>query len=119
MSGERLSKKTANKSIQARVNISAHGFWLIGQVALFDVRVLNSTAKRYVNQELRKSYEINEKEKKKQYNGRILQVEHRTFTPLVMSTTGGIGRESRKFYARLSEMISEKRKKKLRLLTLG
>ena len=27
-----------------------------------------------------------------------------------MSTTGGMGRESRKFYARLSEMISEKRK---------
>ena len=27
-----------------------------------------------------------------------------------MSTTGGMGRESRNFYARLSEMISEKRK---------
>ena len=27
-----------------------------------------------------------------------------------MSTTGGMGRESRKFYARLSEMIFEKRK---------
>ena len=39
-----------------------------------------------------------------------MQVEHGTFTPLVMSTTGGMGRESRKFYARLSEMISEQRK---------
>ena len=40
----------------------------------------------------------------------MLQVEHGTFTLLVMSTTGGMGRESRKFYAHLSEIISEKRK---------
>ena len=39
-----------------------------------------------------------------------MQVEHGAFTPVVMSTTGGMGCESRKFYARLSEMISEKRK---------
>ena len=35
---------------------------------------------------------------------------HGTFTPLVMSITGGMGRECQKFYAHLSEMISEKRK---------
>ena len=33
------------------------------------------------------------------------------FTPLVTSTTGGMVRESRKFYARISEMISKKKKK--------
>ena len=81
--------------------------WLIGQVAFFDVRVFNPTAKRYVNQELRKSYEVNEKEKKRQYNERILQVEHGNFNPLIMSTTGDMGRKSRMFYARLSEVISE------------
>ena len=72
--------------------------------------MFNPSAKRYANQEFRKSYEVNEKEKKKQCNERILQVEHRTFTPLVISATGGIGHENRKFYARPSEMISEKRK---------
>ena len=46
----------------------------------------------------------------KQYNERILQVEHGNFTLLVMPTTGGMGRENRKFYARLSEVIYEKRK---------
>ena len=50
------------------------------------------------------------KKKKKQYNERIMQVEHGTFTPLVLFASGGMGRESRKFYARLSEMIAEKRK---------
>ena len=70
----------------------------------------NPTAKQFVNQELRNSYEINEKEEKKQYNDRILQVKHETFTTIVFSATGGMNCESGKFYARLSEMISEKRK---------
>ena len=81
-----------------------------GQMAFFDVRVFNPIARRYVNQKLSKTYEINEKEKKKHYNERVLQVEHGSFTPLVMSATGGMGRECRKFYARLAENLSEKRK---------
>ena len=38
---------------------------------------------------------------------------YKTLTPLVMSGPGGMGRESRKFYARLSDMISEERQKQL------
>ena len=110
MSGETFFKKTANKWDQATVDVSSRDFWLTGQVALFDVKVFKPTAKRYVNQKRRKSYEVNEKEKKKQYNDRNLQVEHGTFTSL-MSATSDMGRESQKFYARLSEMISKKRKK--------
>ena len=41
-----------------------------------------------------------------------MQVEHGSFTPLVMSATGKIGRESSKFYLRLSELISEKGERK-------
>ena len=78
-------------------------------MAFFDVRVFNPNAKRYINHELTKSYEMNEKEKKKCYNERILQVEHGSFTPLVMSATGGMGRECKKFYSRLSEIVAEKR----------
>ena len=50
LGGEKFSEKTANKSDQVRVDISVLGFWLKGQVVFFD-----PTAKRYVNQELRKS----------------------------------------------------------------
>ena len=78
-------------------------------MAFFVVRVFNPTAKRYVNQEISKIHEVNEREKKKLYNERILQIEHGSLTPLVMSTTGGMGRECKKFYARLAEMISYKR----------
>ena len=39
-------------------------------------------------------------------------MEHATFTPLVMSATGGIGRAGTTFYRRLASMISEKRNTK-------
>ena len=45
LSDEKFSKKTSNKLGQARVDISARGFWLTGQVAFFDVRVFNPTTK--------------------------------------------------------------------------
>ena len=82
------------------------GFWQAGQMTFFEVRVFNPTAKRYVNLEISKTNEVNEREKKKLYNERILQIEHGSFTPLVMSPTRGMGRECKKFYARLAEMIS-------------
>ena len=64
LSGETLSEKTANKSDQGRADVNAHGFWLTDQVAFFDVRIYNPTVKRYVHHQLRKLYEVNEKEKK-------------------------------------------------------
>ena len=109
LTGEEFNEKTSNLKDEARVDICARGFWTTGQMAFFDVRVFNPNAKRYINHELTKSYEMNEKEKKKCYNERILQVEHGSFTPLVMSATGGMGRECKKFYSRLSEIVAEKR----------
>ena len=38
-------------------------------------------------------YSDHEKEKKRLYNSRVIEVEHGTFTPLVFSTTGGMSRE--------------------------
>ena len=56
------SKITGN---EARLCICARGFWQAGQITYFDVRVYNPTAKRYVNPEISKTYEVNEKEKAK------------------------------------------------------
>ena len=67
-------------------------------------------ARRCGCQELTKAYEINEFEKKRQYNEQILEVEHGSFTPLVMRALSGMGRDASKFYSRLSESIAEKRK---------
>ena len=117
LTGESLIERSANKSADARLDVSARSFWITSQTAFFDVRVFNPMAKRYVNQELPKAYDINEKEKKRSYNERVMQVEHGSFTPLVMSASGGMGRECRRFYARLAEMLSEKRKQNYSLIT--
>ena len=52
----------------------------------------------------------NEVEKKKHYNERVLNVENASFTQLVFNVNGGIGRENRTFFKRLTEMVAEKRK---------
>ena len=78
-------------------------------MGFFDGRVFNPNARKYAKQELSKTYQLNKKEKKRLYNERIMQVGHGTFTALVMSGTWGKGRESSKFYSRLSELISKKR----------
>ena len=108
LTGESFAPSTATGN-EVRLDVRARGFWQSGQMAFFDVRVFNPNARRYAKQELSKTYQLNEKEKKCFYNERIMQVEHDTFTPLVMSATGGTGRESSKLYSRLSELISEKR----------
>ena len=109
LTGENLDK-ASNTSDEARLDIAARGFWISGQKAFFDIRVFNPIAKRYRNSNVFKAYETNEKEKKRHYNSRILEVEHGSFTPIVFSAMGGMGREARSFYRRLSEVLSEKRK---------
>ena len=51
-------------------------------------------AQRYGSHKLTKAYEINEREKNRLYNGRILQLEHGSFSPLVITALGGMGREA-------------------------
>ena len=101
---------TSMTTDQARLDVCARGFWVSGQMAFNDVRVFNTLAKRYRDLELSKFYQINEKEKKRQYVERIIEIEHGSFTSLIFSDTSGMGRECMKFYSRLSEMIAEKKK---------
>ena len=109
LTGESFATSTATGN-EVRLDVCACGFRQAGQMAFFDVTVFNPKARRYAKQELSKTYQLNEKEKKRLCNERIMLVEHGKFTPPVMSATGGMGRESSKFYSRLSELISEKRK---------
>ena len=107
---EVLQERSGNRNSEARLDVSAVNFWVTGQRAFFDIRVFDLNAQRYRNLELAKCYTKNEVEKKKQYNERVLQVENGTFTPLVFSTNGAMGKECTVFFKRLGEMIAEKRK---------
>ena len=74
-------------------------------MAFFDVRVFNPIAKRYVHIDTSESYQLNEKEKKN-YNEGILEVEHYSFTPIVISAYGGIEKRGNKFYNPLAELAN-------------
>ena len=52
---------------------------------------------------------MNEQERNRAYNKRILKIDHGTFTLLVFSVNDSMGRECQKFYSQLAQIISEKR----------
>ena len=81
-----------------------------GQEAFLDIRVFELNANRYLNATLPRHHEKNEKEKKRNYNNRVLQIEHRTFTPLVFSIYGSMEKECTKFYSRLPESLFDELK---------
>ena len=108
LTGEQL-QNSANKDTEARLDVAARGFWQDGAMAFFDVRVFNPFAKTHINQKLQAAFDSNERQKKAQYNERVINVEHGSFTPIVLSAYGGAGRETERFFALLIRKIAEKR----------
>ena len=117
ITGEEDMLNGANLSNEARSDISARGFWIRGQRAFFDIRVFDPKAQRYGSKSLKHCYEINEKEKKRQYNQRIINVDQGSFTPLVFSVNGGMGREASMFVKKLSKRVANKRKEEISVVT--
>ena len=82
VTGETFDNRTANTSNEVRVDIKSRGFWVRGQQTFFDVRVFDPNANRYLNKALPQCYIQYEKEKKRQYNDRVLEIYPGSFTPL-------------------------------------
>ena len=109
LEGESLRYATSNKQDQAKADIKARGFWTPRQLAFFDVKVFNPNAKSNKKFSLPSCYQHHERIKKRAYEQRIIELEHGTFTPLIFSTNGGMGRLSVIFYRRLASMLADKR----------
>ena len=108
LEGESFDLLTANKSEEARLDIKANGFWRPGQTAFFDVRETHVNSTTNINHDTEKIFQLNEAEKKRQYLQRVLEVEHASFTPLVLGTNGGMGKECRLFVKTLAEKLAKK-----------
>ena len=54
-------------------------------------------------------YRRHEGEKRRAYEHRVREIEQGSFTPLVFSTSGGMGRAATIAYKRLATLIAEKR----------
>ena len=117
-SGKHL-KRRSNKAQEARLDIHARGFSERHWSAFFDVRICHPYAVSYRDPESQKIYRIHENEKKRLYCKRVLDIEHRIFTPLVFTTTGGMGKESFMYPSRLAQLIAKEKKEKITLVLLN
>ena len=63
LTGETFEQRTANTSEDARLDISARGFWTKSQIPFIDIRVFDPHAKRYGALSLQRCY-INNKKRK-------------------------------------------------------
>ena len=106
---ERLGYATANAAPEARVDLSARGFWTRGQRAFGDIRIFDPMAASHIHLPLERAHKKNEDEKIRAYGQRITQVDQGSFTPLVFTTAGGMGPRAKLFYARLAETLAEKK----------
>ena len=108
LSGEVITPQSANRQDDARANIHARGFWGQRQSAFFDIMVFHPNAQSYRNTSIPSVYRRHEQQKKREYGDRVREVELASFTPLVFSTSGGMGKEAVTFYHRLVELLSRR-----------
>ena len=110
LSGETMVNASSIKQNGARLDVAADGFWGSRfERAFFDVRVFNPYAPSNQHSSLQACYRNHENAKKRAYDQRIREVEHGTFTPLVFSCTGGMGRAAVTTYKRLAALIAAKK----------
>ena len=109
LTGERFPLRSTNTEEGARLDIKAQNFWdKSKQSTFFDVRIFNSHAPVNCTSSTDAYYRRHEREKRRAYEQSVLEVEHGTFTPLVLSTSGGWGLSATVAFKTLAGLISEK-----------
>ena len=79
------------------------------QRAFFDIKVTHLNAPSYKQKEPSVVYRLHENDKKRKYNRRIIEIEQGHFTPLILSTSGGMGPECAIFIKLLAKKIAQKK----------
>ena len=73
-----------------------------------DVRITNTNSASQHNVKTEKVLLRHEKEKKREYNRRVMNIEHGTFTPLLFSVSGVLSKECSMFHKHMAEKIAKK-----------
>ena len=99
VTSESFDGASTNKYDGACLDIVAYGLWGSSfERTFFDVRVFNPLVPSNRRFPLSATYRNHEKEKKRQYEQRIGEIEHSSFCPLVFSLTGGLAPAATAFY---------------------
>ena len=73
-----------------------------------DVRVFNPYAPSNRISSIDKCYRKHEMVEKRAYTQQVREIEHSSFTSLVLSASGGFAREATYFYKRLASFLADK-----------
>ena len=104
-----LTGASSNVQDGVHSDIAANGVWGgCFDRTYFDVRVFNPHAPSNRQTNLSTYYQRQESLKKRAYQQRIREIEHASFTPLVLSATGGLANEATIFYKRLASCLAAK-----------
>ena len=109
VTGEQFCLRSTIKEDQARLDVAASGIW--GgrfERTFIDIRVFNPHAHSNRSTPLAACYAKHEREKRRCYEQRILNVEHSSFVPAVFSSTGGMGKHANAFYKRIASLLADK-----------
>ena len=109
VSSEHLSGSSTINQDGARLDVAANGLWGGRHERIFfDIRVFNPHAPSNRHNNSAACYRKHENMKKRAYEQRILQIEHSSFAPIVLSATGGLGPIATTTYKRLASLLAEK-----------
>ena len=109
LTNEVLSYRSANREDGARLDVVAEDFWGPRQHAFFDVRVFNPIVPNLCTSSIPALYR--QKEQRRAYDERVRQMEFSSFTPLVFTTSGGMGSGAHVVYRSLASMITNHHQK--------
>ena len=104
------SWKSCRRPVEVR-GVSFHNWKACGrshklQRVGFDYRKAFALSNRRLT--LASCYRLHEREKRSEYDQRVREIEHGTFTPLVFSAAGGMGTAATVTYKRLASLLATK-----------
>ena len=100
---------TSNTQEGARLDVAVNGFWGGHSERCFvDVCVFNPFAPSNSSTSLSSTFKKHENIKRRAYGQRVREIEHASFTPIVLTATGGLAHEATIFYKRLAALLSTK-----------
>ena len=106
--GDHPLPPTANLAPDARMDVFCIGLWGRMQKSYIDVRIFHPGAPSYRSKQPKNLYKEQEAQKKRAYGKRVIEVERGTFSPFVMSTSGGLAPESDRILRTLAGKVAEK-----------
>ena len=109
LSGEKMRLKSAIIDDEARSDVRVGGFFFKKRNAFFEFRVFNPNARSYLSKSPETLQHEFEMTRSREYKQRINEVDCGDFVPMIMSSTGGMGKDMQLAVKHLAKKLAETR----------